>query len=218
MLWFNDKSTTTMRRERLFRYDASWDLEEECDNIVRNSWMSTKTTIGSIDRIHNCLSKCGKALTRWSKHNEKHKNKDIEYKYAQLKLLQDEQDGSNMAKIKKPQEELMFYLNKISHRGSLPKDIGIKNNINTRYFHVCASQRKRKNTITQIIDSSNSTFTKDEDIEDAFKNYFESIFISSKLFVAAIKECLRTVDMKMTATMNASFKNIGVQWEMRQSV
>lgn len=65
-MWFSGKCTESRNKGRLFRYEASWDLEEECGNIVRDNWFSNATIYDPMGRVQRLLSKCRKALNRWS--------------------------------------------------------------------------------------------------------------------------------------------------------
>jgi hypothetical protein len=51
--------------------------------------------------------------------------------------------------------------------------------LNTKYFHYKANQRKRKNTIHSIQDSSGSTWQDSDKIQSIFINHFQNIFKSS---------------------------------------
>lgn len=50
---------------------------------------------------------------------------------------------------------------------------------NIKYFHTCANQRKKKNTIKCIIKKSNQIYEKEDDIKEAFRFYFSNIFEST---------------------------------------
>lgn len=51
--------------------------------------------------------------------------------------------------------------------------------LNTKYFHQKASQRKRKNTITSIQDNSGNTWQESTKLNSIFIDYFNNIFNSS---------------------------------------
>jgi hypothetical protein len=47
---------------------------------------------------------------------------------------------------------------------------------NTKYFHACANQCKRRNTIGMIRDMDGQEFTTPKGIEKAFINYYKQLF------------------------------------------
>lgn len=49
---------------------------------------------------------------------------------------------------------------------------------NIKYFHACANQHKRRNTITAIKDMEGREWTSQEGIESAFVNYYKDLFSS----------------------------------------
>lgn len=50
---------------------------------------------------------------------------------------------------------------------------------NSKYFHIKASQRRRKNTINQIQDDNGNTWSDNDRMSSTFMEYFSKIFTSS---------------------------------------
>jgi hypothetical protein len=51
---------------------------------------------------------------------------------------------------------------------------------NTKYFHACATQRRKRNTIDQIHDGGGRLCRTVESIEEAFVNFYGELFTSAR--------------------------------------
>ena len=71
---------------------------------------------------------------------------------------------------------------------------------NSKYFHTCASQRRRKNVISSILDGEGVRHDKPMGIEKAFVEHFNSILTMSS--PRGIKECLHLLPVRVTIEMN----------------
>jgi hypothetical protein len=71
---------------------------------------------------------------------------------------------------------------------------------NSKYFHACASQRRRKNLISSILDSKGDRRETQAGVEEAFVEHFRDILSSSG--PRGMEECLSHVPLKVTAEMN----------------
>lgn len=75
-------------------------------------------------------------------------------------------------------------------------------NKNTKFFHTCASQRKKKNQIQELTIDSNQVVTSPADIDVAFVNYFQNIITSSHPSQQAIEECIVNIKTLVSEKMN----------------
>ncbi|GLT66646.1 hypothetical protein SLA2020_390010 [Shorea laevis] len=73
---------------------------------------------------------------------------------------------------------------------------------NTKFFHAWANHRRKKNYIGSILDEEGTLWTKQEDIDAAFINYFQSLYTSAS--PSGIEDSLGEVQHRVTAEMNAS--------------
>lgn len=89
---------------------------------------------------------------------------------------------------------------------------------NTRFFHICASQRKRKNTIAKIIDVHGGTLRKQEDIEGAFGEYFTKVYTSSSPTEADIEECIYDLEPKISSEMRKGLEGIFRREEVKRAL
>lgn len=73
---------------------------------------------------------------------------------------------------------------------------------NTRFFHLCASQRRRRNRILEVRDSDAILRTGQVSISKVFETYFASIFCSTQPSSESIKDGLADLSRKITSEMN----------------
>ena len=50
-------SSRNKRRQRLFRFEAMWIKEEECDGVVKEAWARGRT-MGSQNQFDKCMIEC----------------------------------------------------------------------------------------------------------------------------------------------------------------
>ena len=50
-------SSSNKRRQRLFRFEAMWIKEEECDGVVKEAWERGRT-MGNQNQFDKCMIEC----------------------------------------------------------------------------------------------------------------------------------------------------------------
>ena len=71
---------------------------------------------------------------------------------------------------------------------------------NTNFFHAAASNRRRNNRISRIVDENNKWHEKEEDIAEVFVDYFNNVFSTSN--PTMMDQVLTVVDPKVSAEDN----------------
>lgn len=71
---------------------------------------------------------------------------------------------------------------------------------NTKFFHACANQRKKKNQIFKIQDAQGATWESPEEIKVAFVDYFANLFTAGG--GSNMDQCLQNINTKVTDEMN----------------
>lgn len=85
----------------MFRYEVSWDLEEECIVRIAQCWNRGPLINDSLIRVQYRLKKCQESLKRWRVLENKNRNIAIKTKSEQLKCLQDKEDPTILREIMK---------------------------------------------------------------------------------------------------------------------
>ncbi|XP_042939426.1 uncharacterized protein LOC122274455 [Carya illinoinensis] len=69
------------RREKMFRYEASWNLRDECSNLINTNWSQQQEGEGNQMRlVQQNLLKCKEGLIQWSRTTLRHNNREIQRK------------------------------------------------------------------------------------------------------------------------------------------
>jgi hypothetical protein len=71
---------------------------------------------------------------------------------------------------------------------------------NSKYFHACANQRRKTNQINKIEDVRGLVWETQEDIGQAFINYYDNLFTSE--FSGDMESCLSATERRVTNDMN----------------
>lgn len=58
---------------------------------------------------------------------------------------------------------------------------------NTKYFHACATQRRKKNTIVEITNAQGQLMKENADIDEAFWGYFSELFTTTHHYIQEIE-------------------------------
>lgn len=73
---------------------------------------------------------------------------------------------------------------------------------NTKYFHTCANQRRKKNLIISNFTNSHQLCVKEEEIEEAFGTYFANIYTSTKPKNRDIDWCVQFIKPRVSKELN----------------
>ena len=85
------------------------------------------------------------------------------------------------------------------HQRSKVQWLGLRDR-NTKYFHTRTSDRRRKNTISYIMDEIGNWHDSIDGIAEVAVSYFKNIYSSS--YPTRISEVLNTIPTKVTEEMN----------------
>lgn len=73
---------------------------------------------------------------------------------------------------------------------------------NTRFFHLKASNRKKKNTIEGLLNENSKWITEAEEVESLFCEHFAKLFTSTHPSYGQLENALRDMPKKVTEDMN----------------
>lgn len=89
---------------------------------------------------------------------------------------------------------------------------------NTKFFHACATQRRKHNNIRKIKNYNRVDMSGQEDIEEVFIHYFQIIYKSSNLSSLDNKKEMEGVINKVTAEMNNSLTSPFLKEEVEMTL
>jgi hypothetical protein len=123
-------------------------------------------------------------------------------------------------KKKKKRKKVQYLLSKEERMWRQQARIGwIKGgDRNTLFFHQRASQRRRRNLITELHDSQGVTHTGDEAIGRLFEEYFDTLFKSSNPvdFDSVLEGIASVVTVDMNNRLSKPFQRQEVNYALKQ--
>jgi hypothetical protein len=189
-------------RPRVFRYAAGWGKHKENKETIKKIWRVKKTQNNSWAQVKNKLETSKKAIVQWRKKKVQEGDRGVEEKIGRLKNLQEQGGVEVQEDITLLQSEINNILEKEDLKWKqLAKEHWLKlGDKNTKYYHACVNQKRRANTIDQIMDMNGRQCSTDHEIKDAFVNYFGGIFSTS--YPNYMDRCFEDLTMKLSTDMN----------------
>ncbi|XP_042958118.1 uncharacterized protein LOC122293667 [Carya illinoinensis] len=169
------------RQQKPFRYEACWLLKEESSKLVEEAWRAPRKTVnkmqGTIERLKNCKSR----LTQWSKKTFDIAKREVCAQMDYISTLQERNTGQLTEEIKQAQQEAnkLLEVENIKWKQRAKQRWLSEGDRNTKYFHQCASDRRKSNVVRKLMDSNGQAVSSKEGICALFQEYFTDIFTSS---------------------------------------
>jgi hypothetical protein len=166
------------RNLHYFKYEAHWGLNKECKDIVKQVWRRKLAPEDKWQDFNQKVKHCKNQLRRWENMNNGSREQEIVRIKEELLTLQGAEGLPNRELLKRLQAEANLLLAQEDlHWHQRSKEMWLKcGDKNTKYFHACATQRKRKNLIQKIQDSQGRVWENGEGVEKAFVEYYANLF------------------------------------------
>ena len=130
-----------------------WTRREDCRDVIEEAWTGSVRANNPSDIVAG-LKRCADELSRWNRIVFGHLPRQIQKKRNVLNDLvlrdQNGRNGREINKIRKEINELLDYEEVIWQQRSKVQWMGLGDHY-TKYFHSKASRRKKKNTITRLL-------------------------------------------------------------------
>ena len=186
----------------MFRFDHTWIREEGCEDVIAEAWQSDCVGTSMFRLVHK-IKQCRLQLIRWSQSQVRVTPRLIEKKKCHLQALEKQRpDVYNAREVNSVRRELCGLMKQEEtcwrQRSRVAWLHGGDNN--SKYFHECASQRKRTNTIHGLRDSNQIWQTEPRVMESIAVEYFQSLFVFSN--PTHIDQVTQLVDEVVTQDMN----------------
>jgi hypothetical protein len=203
LLQFNNVQEHRTRYPRSFKVEASWMIDEEFNDVVREACEAWDTGGTTIHTARLKLANCQKGLKRWNGNKFGTAECDVKRKRMQLAVLQTSSTMDNDEAIKQLQEEINFILEQddIRWKQRAKQNWYQYGDQNTPFFHAWANHRRRVNQIRVIKDVEGREWKKPEDIGMAFCKFYQELFSAGES--GRIAESLQHIEARVTVKMNA---------------
>ena len=195
-------------RKHKFRFEAMWIMRDNCEEVIRSAWAHPQH-----DTKMFCLCQkikaCRVALLQWSKQGILSLPRTIKALKTNLSdidthIQENWQDLARLAERNEIRKKLNHLISQEEiywrqrSRISWMKD----GDRNTKFFHECASQRKRNNEINRLRNQHGDWVSDKSKMEGMVNNYFYNLFTSSN--PVGIPNVVRLVDRVVSDDMNHS--------------
>lgn len=181
-------------RVHRFRFENSWLREEECRAVMERSWRVSEGR-----DIHERLKVCGRALWKWGRGFYGNFRRRLDRCRTELERLR--RGGGVSGSFEDIQKEYMrvlecqdcFWRQRAKHFWLEGGDL------NTKFYHNSAKERKRKNVIRGLYDRDGMWVSEVRGLGSIIVSYFKQLFS----FVQGDKEeVLRCVTKRVTDEQN----------------
>lgn len=168
--------------KKRFRYEECWLLEEDYKRIIETGWEEATGGV-PVSMIRNKITNTRFALMEWSTSRFGNLKEEIEKTRAQLAFFF---DNSYSAPPNDDRLALEDKLNSLLHQEHAfwlqrAKVFWLMDgDLNTKFFHRCATNRKRKNQLKGIFDENGVWCNTDDEMERIILQYFGELFSSSQ--------------------------------------
>jgi hypothetical protein len=189
-------------KHRLFKFEEVWLSNLGYRETVAAAW-TTQRTGSHMYQVQDKIRNCRKELRKWSSRQFGNISQQLKIKTAHLRAAEENSmRGMNHSIVLELKKEVQSLLSQEERMWRQRARTGwLKGgNHNTCYFHQKASQRCRRNLITEIHDGQGVTHTVDEAVGRLFEEYFDSLFKTSN--PVDFDSALEGINLVVTVDMN----------------
>jgi hypothetical protein len=186
------------RRPKLFKFEANWNLDEECKLIIKDSLRIGGVPDKPLGNVLLNLESCNLALTKWSNLKYGAGGCNIKQLAAQLERQQQNEHPGNVEAIRGLQVEIhrLLKMEDLMWKQRAKRNWYVHGDRNTKYFHAWANFRRRMNLIEKVTDEGGRQWQHQVDLEKVFVQHFQLLYSSSGS--RGIEDCLSAVISRVT--------------------
>ncbi|KAG7964428.1 hypothetical protein I3843_09G170100 [Carya illinoinensis] len=136
-----------------FRVEAAWTLSKKCPEIIKKAWSKVAVGEDASSLLRHKLANCALALKQWNSSRKREASATMKQKMNRIATIQEEEGGDQVHKLKVLQREVEHQLEEEELKWrQRAKQHWLKNgDRNTQFYHMHANQRRKTNTISQIL-------------------------------------------------------------------
>jgi hypothetical protein len=171
---------------------------------MQQAWLVSSEGETDWSVIKANLDRCQEGLVRWQQTKRRQSQQPIHRLQQRMAELQGDDQMGDPAELKAVQRELGLMLDKSDLQWQQRAKIEwLKcGDRNTRFFHECASSRRKLNFISSILDANGRLRDSEEEVHEVFINYFKELFTSDS--AGNMNPCLQWINSRVTMEMNES--------------
>ena len=194
----------TSRPPKRFRFEEMWLQHDDCSSIVERGWMIPAT--GQLmQQVGSKIRHTGFHLSKWNAgvfRQWQVEMKLIKGKLDHLMRLPFSSSHFDEQRALQTRHQELLSLNETYWRQRSRVQWLKEGDRNTSFFHRRASNRRCRNRVKGLTDSSGQWTSDPKEVADILISYYENIFKSEHVDPAALEVVLATVQKKVTTDMN----------------
>ena len=192
------------RVTRIFKFEEMWLSHPGCKETINSAWQTQKHGTAMF-QVQDKLRQCRSRLRQWSRDSFGNVTRELKAKTQMLREAESDSmkgKGHEKAHALKREVNTLLTREECMWRQRSRKKWLKWGDKNTSFFHHSATQRRRRNLITEIEDNQGHRFNNEDDIARTFEDHFVALFSTSH--PTEFDSALSGVHHVMTDGMNAA--------------
>ncbi|XP_075640643.1 uncharacterized protein LOC142612431 [Castanea sativa] len=175
------KSNPRDRRKKLQRFEEKWAMHESCEGLIRTSWSQAQPMASPMFRLFEKIKRCRQDLVRWSRETFGNTRAKLTAKQSELQELASTNYGLNLERINLVRKEVngLLHDEEVFWRQCFRAIWLPAGDKNTKFFHLRASQRRRKNHIEGLTDEAGVWQADGNKVAGMIEEYYQRLFTTS---------------------------------------
>lgn len=186
-----------------FRFENSWLREKRCSEIVKDCWHQSRDC-----NIKERIDLCAKELKAWGERLSKKFKENLSKCRDRMNRFRGGTDLFSQqcyTEAMKEYSKLLSQLEDFWKQRAKQHWLKAADN-NTKYFHVYASARKKKNQIKKLKDDNGTWHDWQHDFGELIGNYYEHLFLLNEVFCDEVLEIIGSrISMVQNEMLTESF-------------
>jgi hypothetical protein len=189
--------------ERPFRYEVMWGRHEEFQKTLEPVWTSSRAK--NVEELQHKLLATATTLTGWGTSSFGAVRSELREFKKKLQMLRTEPARVGPSYEEKKAEERiaeLSYREEVMWRQRARVQWLAEGDMNTKFFHQKASNRKKKNRIHKLTRDNGTICDNQNELEQMARGFYENLYKAENTI--GIEEVLSHVPRKVTGDMNES--------------
>lgn len=172
---------------RRFRFENAWTREPMCRQIIKDSW-----GLNYAEPMQIKIKCCSTSLAEWGRNITGNFKDSIADCNKVMRRLKYRRDAGSIARFKAAQDKLFEVLaKKEMFWRQRSKELWLQaGDQNTRYFHACASSRRRRNQFSRLKNAEGNWVDWETGLAEVIEGYYRELFTESNISCSRVIGCI----------------------------
>jgi hypothetical protein len=200
--WLPVEGKRRRRDPKLFRYEVAWESHKDFPEMLRENCTTGGPSL-TMDELQHKLTDVSSGLARWGRQSFGNIQMQIRTMQGELRDMRsdpnracpsprEQEIARKLAELLDQEEVMWRQRSRVQWLAAGDK--------NTKFFHLRASQRRKKNKVSELLRSDGTSETRDEELGNMAKEFYKDLYMSEG--VHGMDEVLNKVPVKVSSNMN----------------